>query len=236
MIYHVISDVHIDHMKDPEGWMDQYAQFSFLNPCDTLIIAGDLANNNFEFLPDFCELYKNVIFVLGNHDYFGSSYYDTHEFLATHYKIPNLHILDNSSVTIDGQRFLGGTMWYSHVDKDYIDARLIRNHGRVCRQQHRKFNAYLKENLTKDDIVITHFAPSYGSCHPRYIGNPYNKYFIVNQEGLIEKRQPKAFLHGHVHDPFDYKLGRTKIHCNPGTYPNENTNPEFWQRIQIEIQ
>ena len=41
-------------------------------------------------------------------------------------------------------------------------------------------------------------------------------------------------LHGHLHRQSDYRLGDTRVVCNPRGYPNQR-NPSFVPDLVIEI-
>jgi len=75
-------------------------------------------------------------------------------------------------------------------------------------------------DLTKPDLVVTHFGASSRSIHPRWAGQMLNGYFCPNALGQV-KHQPKFFLHGHIHDPMEYDAGDTRVIANPYGYPME---------------
>jgi Icc-related predicted phosphoesterase len=91
---------------------------------------------------------------------------------------------------------------------------------------HERSRAFLRETLaTPHDgptVVVTHHAPHRGSLHPRYVGSPANPGFVSDLEGLILTGKPELWVHGHVHDSYDYRVGRTRVVCNPKGYGNEN--------------
>ncbi len=39
---------------------------------------------------------------------------------------------------------------------------------------------------------------------------------------LIERHQPALWVHGHTHTSFDYRIGASRIVCNPHGYGDEN--------------
>ena len=67
-------------------------------------------------------------------------------------------------------------------------------------------------------VVVTHFAPSRLSIHPRFEGSPINACFVSDLADRIARWQPALWLHGHTHDSFDYRLGATRVVCNPRGY------------------
>ena len=76
-------------------------------------------------------------------------------------------------------------------------------------------------------VVVTHHAPSYKSQHPRFAGSPIAGGFCSNQEHRIQRWKPDVWIHGHVHDPMDYRIGQTRILCNPWGYPDEGNDMGF---------
>jgi hypothetical protein len=84
-------------------------------------------------------------------------------------------------------------------------------------------------------VVVTHHAPSPRSIAPRFDGDRLNPAFASDLEELIRAHQPALWIHGHVHDSFDYRIGATRVVCNPrGYYPGE-LNPAFDPLLVIEV-
>ena len=91
---------------------------------------------------------------------------------------------------------------------------------------HQDSIAWLDDQFTNhphdgQTVVITHHAPSYKSQHPRFAGSPISGGFCSNQEHRIQRWKPDVWIHGHVHDPIDYRIGKTRLLCNPWGYPDE---------------
>ena len=91
---------------------------------------------------------------------------------------------------------------------------------------HQDSIAWLDDQFTNhphdgQTVVITHHAPSYKSQHPRFAGSPISGGFCSNQEHRIQRWKPDVWIHGHVHDPMDYRIGKTRLLCNPWGYPDE---------------
>ncbi|WP_215884515.1 hypothetical protein [Acidithiobacillus sulfurivorans] len=47
------------------------------------------------------------------------------------------------------------------------------------------------------------------------------------QEHRIQRWQPAIWIHGHVHDRMNYRIGKTRVLCNPWGYPNEGNTREY---------
>jgi predicted phosphodiesterase len=129
MLFHILSDLHLEYQPDINSFEKFITKFPQLiknidinNTKDTiLILAGDIgypsSSNYFEFLKSCCNFYRYVIFVSGNHEYFYSDFDTINKLLIDEsFKIPNLFFLLNDSITIDNYRFIGTTLW-TNVDK-----------------------------------------------------------------------------------------------------------------------
>ena len=67
-----------------------------------------------KFFRECSEKYKNVIYVLGNHEHYKFRFHKTAPFLKEWFKDmgwDNIHLLDNESIVIDGIKFFGATLW-----------------------------------------------------------------------------------------------------------------------------
>lgn len=68
-----------------------------------------------------------------------------------------------------------------------------------------------------------------------FAGDPLNPYFASNLEDLIEAHQPALWLHGHTHGSCDYRIGGTRVVCNPRGYHPHALNPKFDPGLVIEL-
>jgi Icc-related predicted phosphoesterase len=82
-------------------------------------------------------------------------------------------------------------------------------------------------------VVVTHHAPHPLSVHPRYAGSALNASFASDLSEMMELWQPELWVHGHVHDTFDYVVRNTRVVCNPRGYGTEN--PAFDPALVVEI-
>jgi predicted phosphodiesterase len=105
-------------------------------------------------------------------------------------------------------------------------------------------------------VIVTHHGPHPGSVHRRYAPDsrmlasshrlPYENDdwlmtpgFVSNLEPLVERFD--AWLHGHVHNSFDYRVGKCRVVANPRGYPRNGgitldfENPEFEPLKLIEV-
>lgn len=207
MRLNIISDLHME--------FDEYKYD--LPESDVLVLAGDICNDAWIEKP-------NVIHVPGNHEYYGRK-------LKTY----------NEVKIIGSVRFLCSTLWTDfnlHGDQPlgmFVALRGMEDYNCILGlkpadtlKEHVKSLDFLRTNLeipfSGKTIVVTHHAPSPNSIHSKYEGNQLNPAFASDLDDFILKYQPAMWIHGHVHDSFDYKIGETSIVCNPKGYYDENPN------------
>ena len=110
---------------------DVHLEFNYWNPVnpnnsDVLIMAGDIIL--IKDFPDFslffdtvCKLYKHVVYVVGNHEYYYGDFQESLPKLRKYTShISNLYILEKESIKIDDVVFIGGTMWTDCNKEDPI--------------------------------------------------------------------------------------------------------------------
>ena len=142
------------------------------------------------------------------------------------------HMMSDFEVIEDG----AGTL--QEDDSPYVNRLAIRRiTPEAILKVHQESIAWLDDQFTNHphagpDIVVTHHAPSYQSQHPRFAGSPISGGFCSNQEHRIQRWNaaglaPDLWIHGHVHDPMDYRIGQTRILCNPWGYPDEGRAREY---------
>ena len=84
-------------------------------------------------------------------------------------------------------------------------------------------------------VVMTHHAPSPRSIAREYRNDPVSAAYASDLDALIEQAQPDLWVHGHTHHSFDYRIGRTRVVCNPRGYYGTDLNPEFDPELVIEL-
>lgn len=228
----VVSDLHLDFHREDGGkaTLDAICQ----SPTDVLVLAGDLmevrgGNDYCAAIAQLCRTFPHVVATAGNHEYYFSSPIKVQSvFDRLGSVIKNFHMLDGSSVEIDGQRFIGGALWFKSRPDDFkyrkmlADFKVIDDFEPWVYDTNRRHDQYLRDNVVKSDIVVTHHLPSYQSIAMQFIGQPLNRYFLHDMEDLIDESKPKLWVHGHSHSPHDYVFnGGTRVVCNPLGYPSE---------------
>jgi predicted phosphohydrolase len=198
-----------------------------------------------------------VIYVLGNHEYYGNAYPKMIDELAAATKNTNVFILENNCVLIENTAFVGCTLWtdfelfgnfrqasYSASISmtDFKRIRLSPKYSKLKPSDtaiaHNKSLRWLKEqvhnNNDKNIVVITHHAPSEKSIPHEYKNDCLSPAYASSLDAFIENSGVNLWIHGHTHNQLDYVIGSTRIVCNPRGYPDE-TNELFDPRMVIEI-
>lgn len=216
-----------------------------------IIIAGDLhvtAKKVIATLKYIADIYaKSVLYVVGNHDYYTSSFArensyfmqdrknNTEEVIpdylvmqCTHACSHNIHI-SGCTGNIDGSwkpinKMIHGTLNDFHQIVDF------HRHEDMGKYEHDFLLSAGHESL--DTIILTHTMPSPKCINPRYEGNYLNPCFANDWEDVIHKIKPNYWICGHTHDAIDMMIGDTRILANPFGYPNENKNWD-WKYIEL---
>ena len=210
---------------------------------DVVILAGDIGNLiDTDWINNTFERYKNVLYIMGNHEYYHASYPDNRALIQNSLS-KNIRVCENETVVIDEVRIHLATMWTNFREDSSValtakarinDFRVI--HGMSLGVMKEAFDTtykFLDENVKEGDVVVTHFAPALGSVHPKYDNDPVNRYFVNDLEKEILRWKPQAWIHGHTHSSFDYKVGDTRVLANPHGYRLEN--PEFDPNACYEV-
>jgi Icc-related predicted phosphoesterase len=96
-----------------------------------------------------------------------------------------------------------------------------------------------KESGSTDNkiVVITHHAPSPSSIHDKYMNDDLmNGNFYTNMDQFIlDNPQIQLWIHGHMHDPFDYGIGGTRVVCNPRGYIQYEQRAQEFELQVVEL-
>ncbi|WP_105382900.1 metallophosphoesterase [Neorhizobium alkalisoli] len=106
-------------------------------------------------------------------------------------------------------------------------------------QRHHESRAFIATELAKPwsgkTIVLSHHAPSPRSLLARFAGHPSNAAFASDLSEIIHRGKPDFWIHGHVHEFFDYAKGKTRVICNPRGYRQERQINGFRPDFVIEL-
>jgi len=246
---HVLCDLHVEFG-------------GFVVPdvgADVVVFAGDVhvKEKGLQWILDQ-DFKVPVLYVLGNHEFYREKFPGLIDKLKREAEGTNVHVLENESVEIGGYRFFGCTLWTDmellgdpHIAsiaaaESMNDYQLIR-HSKTYRRLSpkdtqmyhfrsvRKLTEFLKTEDPEKSIVVTHHAPSIQSIADRYKKDHLSAAFASNMEELIQEHQPRLWIHGHTHESYDYKIGKTRVVCNPRGYQPIALNKSFKAEYIVEI-
>jgi len=244
----VLSDIHLE-----------FAPFDIpQTDADVIILAGDIGvgTKGLEWATSIAGD-KPIIYINGNHEYYRHSHPKLVNKMREMEFDSYIYFLEKNECMIDNVKFLGCTLWTDFnlqgkaplalldAGSGMNDFKLIRNSSRGYSKFHpndslvihRESIYWLEEGLkdsAEKTVVLTHHAPSAKSIPEQYHGSPLNPAFASDLSELILKYQPALWIHGHLHFPSDYHIGKTRIVCNPRGYPNEGV-AGFRPDLVIEI-
>lgn len=248
----VVSDLHLETCYNFAG-IEQ--RIDKLKHADVVCLCGDVVSlnkhkANFYGYPvnpyifrKFANKYRHVVYVRGNHEFWGATEDPLYEEHLALFEINNFHVLENDKITIEGQEFIGATMWYPETPQTvsrsrcFADFCYIKNHSSVVWKTNKETRQYFGKHVNENSIVLTHHLPSYRSVSDKYKDSDLNCFFVSDwAHEIIENNKPKFWFHGHTHDSFDYVLNETRIICNPyGYFDSPQENPHFNPGLIIEV-
>ena len=215
-----------------------------------------------DFLKRVSFQFPHVIYIAGNHEFYHGKWKASLQYLRDECaKFPNVYFLERDVKVINEVSFIGATLWTDcnngdpltlHALADMMnDYRIIRNdeHGYSklrpahTMYRHQQTLAYLKAILPdmkdKKVVFVGHHAPSAMSTHDRY---KHNVHSLMNggyrsdlSELILDHPEIVLWTHGHMHDPFDYMIGTTRVVCNPRGYAGHDEQADVFQLKFLDI-
>ncbi|SDR51285.1 Calcineurin-like phosphoesterase [Paraburkholderia fungorum] len=257
----IASDLHLEMLQR------SFPDYNPVGPsdADVLVLAGDIANGG-----DAVDLFAHwpvpVIYVHGNHEAYGMEYGTLARMLGARAAGTAVRYLERDTLVIDDVRFLGCCLWtdyallgdrersmkmagrhmYDHtVIRKGCDGWFLPAHALA---EHEASIHWLQKQLATPfdgkTIVVTHHGVAPSSVHPRYGNDPVNAAFVSDLRPLLESAD--LWIHGHVHDSFDYRVGRARVIANPRGYARNRMmagapgdlkweNPTFDPALVIDV-
>lgn len=255
----ILSDLHHEHWREHAPVIDLGRSLP-----DVVILAGDIntgaaavnwAARTFRGLP--------VLYVHGNHEGYSKNLDDAQRSIQEACEAAgNVHFLNCSEFQLGQVRFLGATLWtdfklFGDDDRmaamrtaeavmvDYKRIRLANKNYRKLRaadtaQFHYEQKSWLQTKLEEPfegkTVVITHMAPSIRSVSEQYIEDQASAAYASRLDDLAAKAD--LWVHGHMHESFDYQIGQCRVVCNPCGYRLGKGEPEnelFDPNFVVEI-
>jgi predicted phosphodiesterase len=220
---------------------------------DVLVLAGDI-DRGLRTIERFARWPVPVLYVAGNHEFYDAQWEQLRAQMRQAAEGTAIRFLDDDAVTLGGVRFLGSTLWTDYrltgrspaeamaVAEDFLlDHRRIQTRSGPFRaaqalEDHLRSRAWLARELSTDPgmptVVVTHHGPHPASVHARFAGSPVNDAFISDLSDLVGRAD--LWLHGHVHDSFDYRVGRCRVVTNPRGYAQNRKEVASVEQLRFE--
>ncbi|MGF6755636.1 metallophosphoesterase [Paraburkholderia sp. GAS42] len=257
----IASDLHLEMLRErfPDYLPVHQAD------ADVLVLAGDIGSRE-DAVPLFADWPVPVIYVHGNHEAYGERYDELAGAIRARAAGTQVQYLERDALVIGDVRFLGCCLWTDY-ELDRTKARSMESARRFMHDhtviraadggfflpehalaEHRMSFAWLQEQLVTPfdgtTIVVTHHGVAPASVHPRYRGELVNAGFVSDLRHILDLAD--VWIHGHVHDSFDYCVGAARVIANPRGYArNLNVagtpaalkweNPAFDPALVIEV-
>lgn len=245
MKIHVISDTHVEFYPE---WAWDEMPFPKVKG-DVCILGGDIctarqAKKYENYIMRLQENFEEVIFIAGNHEFYGMSMQEGIEELQAISDRTGSHFLDihtHPSVTIKGVRFWGSTLWTDfgkgefkdHVEYSLSDYRVIRGlNSDVVEDIHVETKALIDLSA---DVIITHHMPVFRE-HSKYPVGPITYGFCcTGMEDMVERASAKFWVYGHTHDNQRETIGGTELLSNQAGYMDERIQKSYDPYLILEI-
>jgi Icc-related predicted phosphoesterase len=212
-----------------------------------------------KFFDKISKMYKTILMVLGNHEHYSGRWNNT----AAHLREAlepwdNITLLDDGWLNFGKTRIVGTSLWTNMNKGDPLTMMHIKNmmndyHAITIERNgvyhklrpidtfeaHNRAVETIKlaaETWAGDVVVLGHHAPSFQSVHERYKHDwMMNGGYVSDLDDFILSQEKiKYFIHGHVHNSFDYMIGQCRVVCNPHGYGNENIT-NFDPNLVIDV-
>ena len=214
------------------------------------------------FMERVSKEFPHVVYIAGNHEFYHGKWVGSIQDLRNEAaRYPNVYFLERDIKVINDVTFVGATLWTDcnkgdpltlHALTDMMnDFRIIRNDEKgytKLRPAHTMYRHQQTLNYyttvigdRKDEkiVVVGHHAPSRLSIHERYQDPAHSLmnggYHSDLSEFILDHPQIKLWTHGHMHDPFDYTIGETRIVCNPRGYGGHDPQADVFELKFLDI-
>jgi len=245
---------------------DLHLEFSDIaldaSAADIVVLAGDIHEGAAGIEWAKARFAQPVIYVAGNHEFYNGEIGAVTAAMKAAAAGSNVQVLDDEAVEIAGIRFLGSVLWtdfdlngetakataFERCKKLMPDFKIVSYGTEIFTPEdtimiHGQSRGWLGDQLAEahdgPTVVVTHHAPHRGSLAPQYVDDPVSAAFVSDLEAMILEAGPALWIHGHTHTSFDYKVGPTRVVCNPRGYtkkPNAHReNADFARDFSVEV-
>jgi len=246
MIFQILSDLHLERIKDKRSFLKELK-----SNADVVLMAGDIMSffDAEETIKTISEVFhdQTVIFIAGNHEYYGTFLHKANDiFKKESDKFENVQFLNNDYIDFGDIILLGTCGWWDDFNEtgcymmnDFIHIRDLRENKKAGLEYSTISKNFLIESFEKfydkKIIVMTHNAPLHDFIPGKYIGSPLNPFFANEWGYMIKKYEPVIWVSGHLHEyKFFYKYNTLFVENCFGYYKIDE-NPNFDKNLLIKV-
>lgn len=237
---------------------------------DCLILAGDIIefsqlvpksdlsyNYVDEFFKNISDQFKQVIWVPGNHEYYGGSIWQGPR-IAERYLdkngFGNIKVVDNGVVYVNDIPVIGTTLWtdlgnanpvvmesVGRSMNDYVHINTKRGDVDVVLRPIDTYNMhmaaikFLDETITDVPcIVVSHHAPSF-ACSDYPPSMLDNAYMSNLGDFILDHPSINYWIYGHTHSRIEFDLGETKVMSNCRGYAKYEKMSKTFELKYFEV-
>ena len=245
----VFSDLHIEKYN-------HFPRLKCVSPY--LILAGDIGHiddENYKLFINYCSgLWKKVIVVLGNHEFYDKT--NGYTQLMSRYRdffdsYSNIVLLENEEVMLEDYKVLGCTMWCS-IDEEFKsfvnsirhihyvvpladgitlkDKMGIRRHNRLYEDSKK----WLLESYNPDEktIIITHHPITQENVRQlQWRHEPDEQKSSFSSELSLTTNNKCVCISGHTHFSHDYTRNGVRYISNQYGYCNEPKDKTLYNKL-----
>lgn len=251
------SDLHMEGFAGRH--FDEFVEPDERDSQSVLCLVGDVSSNTAQLADAVhaaCARFAHVLFVPGNHEYYGNVYQTWRDDLLREFDLrggfPANFKSCFSNVTgakIAGIEFIMGTLWGDCEGGNPVSKLAVLTGFNDCKHiqlksgagfspdvmvaehaRHKRVLSFALGAITGSPVVVlSHYLPSYKLIHPKFEKSPLNGGFASHSDDLFTgDKAPALWLFGHSHATVDTRIGGTHFVSNPRGYS--------WEFVRGETQ
>uniref|UniRef100_A0A6C0EM69 Calcineurin-like phosphoesterase domain-containing protein n=1 Tax=viral metagenome TaxID=1070528 RepID=A0A6C0EM69_9ZZZZ len=217
--FQIASDLHIEIGNEIPPAL------SLITPsAEILILAGDIGRiHKYEqlkaFLTDLCQHFQYVLYIMGNHEYYRVKNHPDitmselmNKMNSIQQSIPNLYVLNRTSVIFDDVCVIGCTLWSQALVN--IPSYIVRVKGmntQYYNEIHRQDVKYIEKMIRYCNannlklLVVTHHVPSYSLLKNKKATDRFKSLYASHLDHLLDSKRVHTWVCGHIHTNFDLR-------------------------------
>lgn len=224
---------------------------------DVLILAGDITYLRQDFYRHWffdyvSQHWKTVYWLPGNHEFYCGIDVLSYDFSKPIAIRPNVFLLNNSTIELDGVHLIFSTLWSRiekknavYIEKNVSDFECIiydgsRLSATTFNRLHTEAVTFLKTEIKRlrkqTKIIVTHHLPSLHCNALEFAGSKLNQAFCTNLSSFVETCGANYWIYGHSHRNMpEISIGQTILLTNQLGYMQLDENKGYRTDASFDI-